>query len=192
MGAFSPFIGRVSMQRIWANEPGAGAATLVLVLATWLGTTQAADALSPLDPLTTQQSDALAQQSNALPDEATAYADPTGRASRHRRLWRHVRHHRRHTHPEMEASAPPVTPTEEPTTPKEPAPLAIPPQSVSASPSTLQLVLTAEDGGDPFEQLMTAYYWSRLNHAMPTDQIFEPAQKEQTAQTAQTVIVPHH
>jgi hypothetical protein len=169
------------MRRIRSNEPGAGAATLVLVLATWLGTTQAADALSPLDAVTTQQSD-------TLPDEATAYADPAGRASRHRRLWRHVRHHRRLAHPEMEASAPPVTPTEEPTIPKEPAPKAIPPQSVSASPSTLQLVLTAEDGGDPFEQLMTAYYWSRLNHAMPNDQIFAPAQKEQTAQT---VIVPH-
>ena len=158
MGAFSPCIGTVSMQRIRANEPGAGAATLVLVLATWLGTTQAADALSPLDLVTTQQSDALPQQSNALPDEATAYADPAARASQHRRLWRHVRHHRRHAHPETEASAPPVTPTEEPTTPKEPAPKAISPQSVSASPSTLQLVLTAEDGGDPFEQLMTAYY----------------------------------
>lgn len=153
------------MRRILANEPGAGAATLILALATWLGTSQAAGALSP--PLDTPS----AQQSDTLPDEATAYADPGGRVSRHRRLWRHVRHHRRHARPEMEAAAPPpMTPTDEPVTLKP-----MPPQS--APPSTLQLVLTAEDGGDPFEQLMTAYYWSRLNHAMPSDQIFEPAKR---------------
>jgi hypothetical protein len=156
----------MNMQRILANEPGAGAATLILALATWLGTSQAADAWSPLDLLTTQQS-------GALPDEATAYADPgdNGRVYRHRRLWRHVRHHRRHARPEMETrAAPAMAPTDEPTAPKTTPP-------PSAPPSTLQLVLTAEDGGDPFEQLMTAYYWSQLNHAMPANQIFEPAQR---------------
>ena len=38
-------------------------------------------------------------------------------------------------------------------------------------------MITTEEGGDPFEQLMTVYYWSRLNHALPVEQVFAPWQR---------------
>jgi hypothetical protein len=54
----------------------------------------------------------------------------------------------------------------------------VPPVTPSrGTPSTLQLVLTTDDGGDPFEQLMTVYYWSRLNHAIPIATVFDPTRR---------------
>jgi hypothetical protein len=156
------------MQRILAKEPGAGAATAMIALATCLSTMPAADAWSPLETLRASQSEAAANAPNAIPD-----VQDRSRLRPQHRVWRHVRHHRRHPRPEMEAGTPPpAAPIDVATAPK-----TMPQPQPSSVASTLQLVLTGTDGGDPFEQLMTAYYWSRLNHAISADQVFEPAQR---------------
>jgi hypothetical protein len=168
------------MQRNLTKDAGVSAAVVMLALATWLGTSHKADAWSPFDLLQSQpqQPDAAADaDADADTDTVMAYAPDFRDRSvihRHHHLWRHVRRHHRHGRAEMEARMPAaVTPLTEAMKPAEPMALKpMPPQS--AARSTLQLVLTGEDGGDPFEQLMTSYYWSRLNHAIPADQIFEP------------------
>lgn len=160
--------GGVSMGRILANARRAGGAIVVFALATWLSVPRAADAWSLRELLPARQTDVAATTAIAPSDSAERPV------YRHRRLWRHVRHHRRHWHPAIEARvSPPMSammPEQGSNAPKT-MPVA------SAVPSALQLVISTDDGGDPFEQLMTSYYWSRLNHAMSAEQIFEPARR---------------
>lgn len=153
------------------KEPRAGATTLIFALATWVGMFQAADAWSP------HHRAAHAKRAPVTADESLPSPDAGVHAhgSRHHHLWRHLAHHHRHQREEMEADVAPAetAPKAEAIAPTAAvAPQAMPPQS-----STLQLVVSTKDGGDPFEELMTAYYWSRLNHAIPSDQVFEPTRR---------------
>jgi hypothetical protein len=141
------------MQRIRADGPGAFVA-YSLVLAAWFTTSQPAKAWSLLDLLPAQM-----KPEPAVDDGVTAYAEEWPYRYRHRRHWRHSRHHREHAPVEL--------------------PVAFSAASSSVSmpnrspPEQLQLVLTTANGGDPFEQLMTTYYWNY--HAIPKELIFEPA-----------------
>jgi len=102
-------------------------------------------------------------------------AEDQQRAYRARNPWRHARQHRRRARPEAEASS--TTPaTTSPVAAESAAAPQAPPRRPPVEQSTLQLVVSTEDGGDPFEQLMTVYYWSRLNHALPVEQVFAPGQ----------------
>jgi hypothetical protein len=192
------------MRQFLASVPGASAAMLLLAFVLWFGLFSKADALSPFDLFQSQQSGTQSQQPNqsarsdatlfdlfrqqqsgAQQSALSAYAndaDPSRVYRRHRYL-RHAHHHRRE-HPE-EASASRASDTslgasesapladEKPTwniatgqTAMQPEPSAV---------STFQIVIITQDGGDPFERCMTAYYWSRLNHVLQADQIFDPA-----------------
>lgn len=173
------------MRRNLTSVSGASAATLIAALVPLLSLVQTADAWSPFDVFQPQQSSEQPQQSDLRserPDlglDVSAYADDTDRARvyRHHRFWHHARHRRRER-PEEEASAPSTTPPE-----PEAKPLwevATAPTATLSEPSavsTFQIVLITQDGGDPFERCMTAYYWSRLNHAFRADQIFDPARR---------------
>jgi hypothetical protein len=175
------------MRRNLASVSGASAAILIVALVPSLSPVQTADAFSPLEIFQPQQSGPQAQQSDPRSErsdqglEVSAYADDTDRARvyRQRRFSRHAHHHRRRERQEEEASAPAVTPSLEP----EAKPLwevATAPTATLPNPSavsTFQIVLITQDGGDPFERCMTAYYWSRLNHAFQADQIFDPARR---------------
>jgi hypothetical protein len=171
------------MRRNLTSVSGASATTLIVALVPLLSLVQTADALSPFDifqPQQPQQSDPRSGRSDQGLD-VSAYADDTDRARvyRHRRFWHHARHHRRHEQPQEETSAPITTPAPEPGV-KPLWDLATAPTGTLPDPaavSTFQIVLITQDGGDPFERCMTAYYWSRLNHAFQADQIFDPARR---------------
>jgi hypothetical protein len=187
------------MRRVLAGMPGASAATLVLALVLWFGLFPKADAFSPFDLFQPQQSGAESQQSNqrsersdeALFDlfrpqqtgaqglEVSAYANDADAPSvyRRHRYVRHARHHRRE-HPEEEASASSASPSALAADAKPTWDIATAPTAMKLEPSavsTFQIVIITQDGGDPFERCMTAYYWSHLNHALQPDQIFNPA-----------------
>jgi hypothetical protein len=150
---------------------------LAVALASWLGTSQQAHAGSILDLFT--------KQDDALPQQASAYASAgQPRYYRQHRLWRHARHHRRHEREDAEgdthaALTSPLT-TASVTLPK------LPPAS------EFQVVLITADGGDPFERYMTAYYWSRLNHAVVGNQLFEPARRYVAGATLNEVLQARH
>jgi hypothetical protein len=190
------------MRRVLAGVPGASAATLLLALVLWFGLFLKADAFSPLDLFQPQQPSAQSQQPNQRSDaalfdlfrpqqpsaqglEVSAYANDANspRVYRSHRYLRHARHHRREHQQEASAGASgsdgssgasgaPVADV------KPMWNIATAPTSMLAEPtaaSTFQIVIITQDGGDPFERCMTAYYWSRLNHALQADQIFDPA-----------------
>jgi len=156
------------MRRNLANGPRV---TRGLALAAVLAASQPV-AASSLEDLVPPQ---LQQQGEAEPtadDDVTAYAaDGTHRYRRHRH-WHHARHHREHEQDrerDQPAAEAPVEVTNNPGVAEAPVP--------ASSQPTLKLVFTTDNGGDAFEQLMTSYYWSHLNHAIPAELIFEPAQR---------------
>jgi hypothetical protein len=154
---------------------GLSAATLVLALSSWFGLSQPATAGSLADLFT--------KQDDALPAEASAYASAgQPRYDRQHRLWRHARHHRRYQReePEVDAHASAAQPMPAPPLPQ------LPPAS------EFQVVLITADGGDPFERYMTAYYWSRLNHAVLGNQLFEPARRYVAGATLNEVLHAQH
>jgi len=166
----------------------------------WFGLIQKAGAGSPPDLVQPQQqsnqrpqrSDAALfdlfrpEQLGARGSAVSAYANETDSPhvyGQHRN-WRHARHHRRHEHAEEEAStssasdsnsSSDVSPNAKPPWDIATAPTAMQPESPAVL--TFQIVLITQDGGDPFERCMTAYYWSSLNHALQADQIFDPASR---------------
>jgi hypothetical protein len=190
------------MRRVLAGVSGASAATLLLALVLWFGLSLKADAFSLFDQGQSQQSGAQAQQSNQRSERSdaalfdlfppqvsgaqglgvSAYANDA-RVYRHR-YWRQARHHRRREHPEEEASTSSASDSNASSS-ASPSGDAKPPWDIATAPtamqpepstvSTFQIVLITQDGGDPFERCMTAYYWSRLNHVLQADQIFDPA-----------------
>jgi hypothetical protein len=173
----------MSMRRNLASVLGTSATTLIVALVPLLSLVQTTDALSPFDifqPQQPQQSDPRLGRSDPGLD-VSAYADDTDRARvyRHRRFWRHARHHRRREQPEEETST--LATTSAPDSEAKPLwDLATAPTGTLPDPavvSSFQIVLITQDGGDPFERCMTAYYWSRLNHAFQADQIFDPARR---------------
>jgi hypothetical protein len=161
------------MRRNLAKGLGAGAAFVVLALATALDTSRFADAGSPSATAPQIQS-TVGEQWTILP---AMNADDQQRAYRPRKPWRHARQHHRRARPEAEASSAPAATTSPVTIESAAAPPQTPLRRSPVEQSPLQLVLTTEDGGDPFEQLMTLYYWSRLNHALPVEQVFAPGQR---------------
>ncbi|MBO0757335.1 MAG: hypothetical protein J2P54_15865 [Bradyrhizobiaceae bacterium] len=189
--------------RVLAGVSASSIATFLLVLMLWFGLIQKAGAFSPLDLFQSQPAGTQSKQSNQRPERSdaalfklfgpersgaqgsgvSAYANDTDLPEvygRHR-SWRHAHHHRRR---EQEASAS-VSNASSGASPSAPSVDAGPPWKIATAPaamqpepsavSTLQIVLITQDGGDPFERCMTAYYWSRLNHALQVDQIFDPA-----------------
>ena len=148
-----------------ANAIGVGVAVPVVALATWLSM-QPAEALTPLD---SQQPEPSSQQSEP-PQESEVLAYASVRHRSHR-LLHHARRHRRQENQEAEAHAPtPVAAT------TQPQPQAIDPW-FQAPVSALQVVLITQDGRDPFERCMAAYYWSHFNHSVADGQVFEPTQR---------------
>jgi hypothetical protein len=143
-----------------------------LAFATCLAASQPANAWSLRDFLPPQ----LQPEATAADDIVSAYAAEEGspRARHHRRL-RHARHHRDHSEPERSADDQRSTDVS--------AGGAESSAPAASSPPTLQLVLTTEDGGDPFEQLMTTYYWNYLDHVISPELVFEPSRR--SAETAQ-------
>jgi hypothetical protein len=121
--------------------------------------------------------------------DVSSYANDTNspRVYRVRRYLRHARHHRREHPEEAGASSASDSNASSGASPTMPVPDAEPMWNIATSPtamrpgptvvSTFQIVIITQDGGDPFERCMTAYYWSRLNHALQADQIFDPAQR---------------
>jgi hypothetical protein len=176
---------------------------IAIAFAAWLGAGHAAKAWSLLDLLPSKQTAQDSEQSKA-PDatqsevkteapapaiDANAKTDPLGKIdadeetgdalayasqmrSRHlHRLLRHARVHKKHIVklPTLELTPADVVLGQEP-----------PPQShpvAAEAPGSLHLALSGEGGRDPFEQLMSEYYWSRLNHTVAADQIFAPAER---------------
>jgi hypothetical protein len=126
------------------------------------------------------------QQPGAQGLDVSAYSNDTdsSRAYRRHRYWRHARHHQRE-HPEIEASASsasdssasPGAPLADAKSTWEIATAQNAVQPDRSAVSTFQIVIITQDGGDPFERCMTAYYWSQLNHALQVDQIFDPARR---------------
>jgi hypothetical protein len=129
------------------------------------------------------------QPSNAQGMDLSAYANDTNSPHlyrRHRYL-RHARRHRREHFEETSASGA-SDPNVSSASPSAPLADAKPTWTIATAPaatqpepsavSTFQIVMITQDGGDPFERCMAAYYWSRLNHALPADQIFDPAPRE--------------
>jgi cytoskeletal protein RodZ len=136
--------------------------------------------------------------------DITAYAAEMSRF-RHRHLRRHhVRHHKDRGETEKAAennpaatpasaarptqAAPGATPmdtdtdtdteTDDVLTPKNLFTNASSSEASSArSAPALQVVLTTASGGDPFEQLMTTYYWNHLDHTISSDLVFEPRRR---------------
>lgn len=188
--------------RILTGVSRASAAALVLAIVLWFGLDQKADAQPQQSVAQSQQSNQRPERSDAAlfalfrPEQSgeqgsgvSAYANDAGSAHvyRHHRYWRHARHHRGRENPEEEAStssAPPsntsagASPSALSADAKPPWDIATAPTAMQPEPSavsTVQIVLITQDGGDPFERCMTAYYWSRLNHALQPDQIFDPA-----------------
>src|SRR5215471_6497175 len=144
---------------------GVGVAVPVVVLATWLDM-QSAEALTPLD---SQQPESSSQQSDpSQASEVLAYASVHHRSHR---FLHHARRHRRQENQEAEAHAP--TPAAAST---QPQPQTIDPWFQSPA-SALQVVLITQDGRDPFERCMAAYYWSHFNHSVADGQVFEPTQR---------------
>lgn len=127
------------------------------------------------------------QPSGAQGLDLSAYANDA-RVYHHHRYLRHVRRHRRE-HPE-EASASGASDSKvssdaslsTPLADAKPmwtiatAPTAMQPEPSGAS--TFQIVMITQDGGDPFERCMAAYYWSHLNHNLQADQIFDPVPRD--------------
>jgi hypothetical protein len=191
------------MRRVLAGVPGASAATLLLALVLWFGLFLKADAFSPLDLFQPQQPSAQSQQPNQRSDAAlfdlfrpqqpsaqglnvSAYANDTDspRVYRSHRYLRHARHYRREHQQEASAGAsdsggsPGASPGVPVADVKPIWNIATAPTVMQAEPtaaSGFQIVIITQDGGDPFERCMTAYYWSRLNHGLQADQIFDPA-----------------
>jgi hypothetical protein len=190
------------MRRVLAGVPGASAATLLLALLLWFGLFLKADAFSPLDLFQPQQPSTQPQQSNQRSDAAlfdlfrpqpgaqglnvSAYSTDTdsSRAYRRIRYLRRDRHHRRDHLQEASAGASNSNGSSgaSPSMPVADAKpmwnIATAPTEMQAEPtaaSTFQIVIITQDGGDPFERCMTAYYWSRLNHVLQADQIYDPA-----------------
>ena len=144
----------------YENAIGVGVAVPVVALATWLGM-QPAEALTPLDA----QRPASQQSEPSDPPEVLAYA-----STRHRshRLWHRARHHRRLETQEAEAHAPTPVAATTPAQPQTTDPWFQSPASA------FQVVLITQDGADPFERCMAAYYWSHFNHSVADGVIFEP------------------
>jgi hypothetical protein len=129
------------------------------------------------------------QPSGAQRMDLSAYANDTNppHVYRHHRYLRHARHHRHERSDEASASgasdssvssASPNAPLadSEPTWTIATAPVATQPEPSAVS--TFQIVMITQDGGDPFDRCMAAYYWSRLNHALQADQMFDPAPRD--------------
>jgi hypothetical protein len=167
-----------------------------LAFVTWFTTMQPASAFSPTDFLPAKQQPEVAADTS-VDTSVLAYADESPSHYRHHRHWRHVRRHRQHQPSDTKAAealnstsaatsttAASSTNSASSTVSSTTSDATNP--TVSAPPqSTLQLVVTTETGGDPFEHLMTGYYWKYLNHAIPRELIFEPAQRSEPAQSVE-------
>lgn len=192
------------MRRVLTGVPGAGATPLVLAFVLWFGLFVRADAFQAQQTdARSQQSNQQSQQSNPRSDAAlfdlfrpqqsgaqgtvvSAYANDadTPRVYRRHRYLHHARHHRRED-PEKEVSGSSASDSSVPSSApladaKQTWEIATAPGQVQPDPSvvsTFQIVMITQDGGDPFERCMTAYYWSHLNHAWQADQVFDPARR---------------
>jgi hypothetical protein len=163
------------------------------------------DLFQPQQPSTQSQSNqpnTQSQQSNQRSDAAlfdlfrtqqpgtqglvvSAYGNDTDpRVYRRIRYLRHARHHRREHQQEASVGASDsnastgASPSAAVADEKPMWNIATAPTEMQAEPtagSTFQIVIITQDGGDPFERWMTAYYWSRLKNALQADQIFDPA-----------------
>jgi hypothetical protein len=112
--------------------------------------------------------------------DALAYASQL-RSHHLHRLLRHARVHKKHPRgeehivklPTLEMTPADVVLGQDPP-PRSPPAAADSAQTTADAPGSLHLALSGEGGRDPFEQLMSDYYWSRLNHTVAVDQIFAP------------------